>query len=324
MSTGSIRVEIVNGRREAFDGPGRLLVTATDGQNKEVIRKFVDAGKPIELTDLKIHDNPDDRYTVLIAAKGHSDAGFNPVTVKPDQDNAPPLELMMLRRDAGFEFRTFDQISADAKLADLHALLCGTDADQGRQLYEDLARDAQRKPALACLLNITTALAHMTLVQAEGLTQNPLAALKALAAPPAQDRVFVWADKRLVKQVADTAVLKGVNGLSTFVSALAILHPGATHSFKQVDFGEGNVQFSFHPEEKSINGVECSKVELDIDYFENAAAHILLEVFPNKLKKLIHGKESSKALTDPRTVYGLRWIAGRRLGREFAPPYVLN
>jgi hypothetical protein len=51
---------------------------------------------------------------------------------------------------------------------------------------------------------------------------------------------------------------------------------------------------------------------------------LVMVLLPNKLKASIHGKEDSRALTDPRTVYGLRWIAGRRLQREFAPPYTLH
>ena len=53
-------------------------------------------------------------------------------------------------------------------------------------------------------------------------------------------------------------------------------------------------------------------------------AHIFLEVFPNKLNGKIQGDNDPRSPTDPRTVYGLRWIIGRRLNRDFAPPYVLN
>jgi hypothetical protein len=125
--------------------------------------------------------------------------------------------------------------------------------------------------------------------------------------------------------VVETAGRDGANALSRLAKAPAGLHPGATVSYKQTDFGEGNVQLSFHEETTAtVNGAACMLVEADIDYFRSTAAHVLLEVFPNKLKSLVHGRDSAQALTDPRTVYGLRWIAGRRFGREFAPPYVLE
>jgi hypothetical protein len=57
------------------------------------------------------------------------------------------------------------------------------------------------------------------------------------------------------------------------------------------------------------------KVEPDIDYYKDLGAHALLEVVPNKL---------SGGLTDPRQVYVLRWIAGRRAGvPEFDPLYTI-
>jgi hypothetical protein len=96
----------------------------------------------------------------------------------------------------------------------------------------------------------------------------------------------------------------------------AAFHPGATCSFKQVQFGEANVQLTFHEDDRrTIDGVECIKVEPDIDYYKDLGAHAILEVMPNSL---------AGRLTDPKLVYILRWIAGRRAGvAEFDPPYTL-
>ncbi len=53
-------------------------------------------------------------------------------------------------------------------------------------------------------------------------------------------------------------------------------------------------------------------VEPDIDYYQDLAAHAILEVIPNAL---------THSLTNPVEVYVLRWIAGRTAGMpEFAPP----
>ena len=57
-----------------------------------------------------------------------------------------------------------------------------------------------------------------------------------------------------------------------------MLHPGARVSYKQVGFGEGNVQVILHPEHSGANLI---KAEFDIDYFRDPAAHLLLEVSAN-------------------------------------------
>jgi hypothetical protein len=95
-----------------------------------------------------------------------------------------------------------------------------------------------------------------------------------------------------------------------------LFHKGATSSYKQIQFGEANVQITFHENDrKQIDAVDCVLVEPDIDYFKDLAAHALLEVLPNGF---------SGQLTDPRVVYVLRWIAGRRAGvPEFDPLYTI-
>ena len=66
---------------------------------------------------------------------------------------------------------------------------------------------------------------------------------------------------------------------------------------------------------KEVDGVNCVMVEPDIDYFKDAAAHLLMEVAVNTLG----------GITDPRAVYALRWIAGRRAGvLEFDPLYTIE
>ena len=97
----------------------------------------------------------------------------------------------------------------------------------------------------------------------------------------------------------------------------SLFHPGATRSYKQIEFGEANVQLTFHENDtNTIDGVDCVMVEPDIDYYRDPLSHTLLEVAVNKLT---HG------LTDPRQVYVLRWMAGRHGGvPNFEPPYYLE
>jgi hypothetical protein len=113
----------------------------------------------------------------------------------------------------------------------------------------------------------------------------------------AEDRFFGYADKSLVDQVRRAAM----DGEFAPEPSPGLFHPDATSSFKQIQFGEANVQLTFHEKDThTIDGVECIKVEPDIDYYQDLAAHTLLEVIPNAVT---HG------LTDPKKVYVLRWIA---------------
>ena len=321
MATSTIVLTIVNGARQPWRPGTDVLVTAMNGRQKLVVRDFVKIPPDgrIGFSNLPVQNNLDDRFTVLVSAKHHADAGFTPVRIEADTTHA--LHLMMLRRAADFTFDPFATLKGDKHL---HTFLCGNDPahpDDAAARYDELQQ--KNKPALACLLNIAAALNQVTLVGHEGLESNPLSSFKALDSVR-QDRIFAWVDARLENQIAATAQTPAGSGVSRFVPAPAGMHEGATVSYKQTDFGEGNVQFSFHGETRMVNGVECVKVDVDIDYFKDTAAHLLFEVFPNTLNAKIHGKHASASLTDPRKVYGMRWIAGQRFGRPFEPLYTLS
>jgi hypothetical protein len=167
----------------------------------------------------------------------------------------------------------------------------------------------ERGGVLACLLNITTAMEQIHLPSG-----TPLDYFQELVWDDsmAQDRFFGYADARLIDQTREAAR----QGLFAPEAASFLFHPGATSSYKQIQFGEANVQLTFHEEDRrTIGGVDCVKVEPDIDYYKDEGAHTILEVVPNRAD---HG------LTDPRQVYILRWMAGQRAGRpEFDPLYTI-
>jgi hypothetical protein len=128
----------------------------------------------------------------------------------------------------------------------------------------------------------------------------------------AQDRFFAYCDPELLNQVR-TAAAQG-----EFAPEInpSFFHPGATASWKQVQFGEANVQLTFHEgDTQVIDGQTCITVEPDIDYYKDLGAHALLEAIPNAI---------THTLTNPQEVYVLRWIAGRHAGvAEFNPPYTI-
>lgn len=318
---GDILVTVVNGARAPLEHGMELLVTAINGRQRPVIRTTVTitSAQPIRLENLEVRDNLDDRYTVLLAAKDHVDAGFTPIRVEAGKSHH--LHLMMLRRGASFRFPDFDTIEANTPLCAFLGDKQHGDRDAALARFEQLR--AESEPALACLLNITAALQQMTLAPYDDLDSNPFMSFKALESAH-QDRIFAWVDKRLVSQLAETSRRDGSGSLSRVSTAPKGMHKGATISYKQTDFGEGNVQFSFHDNVERVRGVDCVKVDVDIDYYKDTAAHLLLEVFPNTLKSSLYGKHASTALTDPRKVYGIRWIAGERFGRPFRPLFTLS
>ncbi len=67
-----------------------------------------------------------------------------------------------------------------------------------------------------------------------------------------------------------------------------------------------------------IDGVSCIKVEMDMDYYKDTGAHIILEVIPNGAAKKL---KIGPGLTSPRMIYAMRWTVGKNQGREFDPLY---
>jgi hypothetical protein len=95
------------------------------------------------------------------------------------------------------------------------------------------------------------------------------------------------------------------------------MHGDATSSFKQNQFGEANVQLTFHEaDRRNIGGVDCVYVELISTTSRIRPRTFCWRVIPNRL---------TGNMSKPRTVYVLRWIAGRRAGvTEFDPLYTIE
>ena len=103
--------------------------------------------------------------------------------------------------------------------------------------YENLQ---QAKPAaLASLLNLTTAMKAIQLP-----SKTPLDYFKEILWDEslAQDRFFAYADKSIVDQVRRAAMEHEFAPEPN----PGLFHPDATSSFKQIQFGEANVQLTFH------------------------------------------------------------------------------
>ncbi len=295
-------VTLYDGTREPIQG-GEFLIRIFDGSQNQLFDN--ERPGPSIVFHVPFHDNLRDNYRVLASADGYQGAGFTPILVSPAADAM--VDLMLLPKDSGFTFQKWTDLKASDPVVAAFLSVGGTDHDTEGH-YEDLQ---ENKPlALASLLNLATAMKSIQLP-----SKTPLDYFREVEwdASLAQDRFFGYADQALINQVRQAAVQ------GEFAPELApgLFHAGATSSWKQIQFGEANVQLTFHEgDTRTIGGVACVKVEPDIDYFQDVAAHTLLEVIPNAIT---HG------LTDPKQVYVLRWIAGKHAGvPEFNPPYAIS
>jgi hypothetical protein len=298
-----LTVNLFSGARTVLPNGTEVLLTVTDGNQKQVHRDFHRASS-ITLEGLPFHDNFGDNYTVLASAKGYRQAGITPVKVSPRLNAI--ADLMLLKSEASYNFRDAKWETLVKKRPEYARILSAGAASTARERYSQLLEG--RPAVLACLFNVLAAMEQIHLPDG-----TPLKYLRELIWERCdQDRFFAWADRTLVDQVVRSAE----SGQFAPEPGVALFHPGATRSYKQLQFGEANVQITFHENDTcTIDGVECVMVEPDIDYYRDLLSHALLEVAVNKL---------TQSVSDPRDVYILRWMAGRRAGvPNFEPPYHL-
>ncbi|HET6206149.1 MAG TPA: hypothetical protein VFD98_05025 [Terracidiphilus sp.] len=298
-----LELRIFDGSRQLFSAPANFLVTIIDGNQKQLYRDFIQSNT--KSLDLPFYDNFGDNYRVIVSTDDHKQAGFFPVVLS--NKYLRTLDIMLVPNDPGFSFVNARWEAVSAKYP---FLANGVDNATGAARY-DMLLDQQER-SLACFLNLVEAMGQINLSLG-----TPLSYIKQLRwdAPfaPAQDRFFAWCDPMLIDQVKIAAVANP----KQFGAAPPGLHPGATSSWKQIQFGEANVQLTFHENDHQlIDGVSCIMVEPDMDYYQDSEAHILFEVVPNDL---------THSLTDPVEVYVLRWMAGQQSGMpEFAPMYTIT
>jgi hypothetical protein len=304
--TAQIVVRVFDGTRQPIAANREIAITLTDGNLTRVKDHF--ASKGPELTfKVNFFNNFGDIYTVIVTADGYRDAGCFVHVSKAEPKSA---NVMLLPKHATFRFPNSDLASLkqnQPKLFDL--LVKGATDDEAATRYANLRKD--HPDTLAAIMNITTAMAQIELEPGTVVLDY----FKQLIWDDTMTkaRFFAYADHALIDQVrraADAGKFAEEKNPGAF-------HEGASLSYKQTQFEQGNIQLTFHEhaETPTIDGKVCVKVEPDIDYYKDLIAHGLGEVLPNHV---------TKGLTDPEKVYLLRWIAGQEAGSpEFDPPYVI-
>lgn len=303
-SKGLVTVNVVDGTRQPIGNNVQLLITITDGAQNQLYRK--DIPGPSISFNLPFHNYFADNYSIVASADKYEQAGFQPVKISPSVPQQ--LNLMLLRKNSDFHFAQAKWTDVQAKKPEVAKIFAASTTGDAAATYDQIMED--HPDHLACLLNITTAMQQIFLGQG-----TPLDYFKEFDLPKlAPDRIFGYADPNLVVQVRQAAQQ---GKFDTEPAIDLTLHPGATSSFKQIQFGEANVQLTFHENtKKTINGIDCIYVEPDIDYYKDPAAHLLLEVIPNGL---------TGNVSNPRVVYVLRWIAGEHAGLpQFDPLYTIE
>lgn len=310
LTTCKLNVNLFSGARTALPADAKALLTVRNGNQETVSlpnNGYVNSPNT-SVTGLPFFDNFGDNYAVVASADNYLQAGFYPITASPASPAV--VDIMLLGKYANFNFRNATWSRLTQNYPAYSALLAAglsddaTAADRYSQLMEN------RPQVLACYFNLVTAMSQIQLP-----VKTPLDYIKELIWDDtmAQDRFFAWADPAVIDQVIQATS----HGQFAPEVGTAAFHTGATRSWKQIQFGEANVQLTFHEnDKKTINGLECVMIEPDIDYYKDLLAHALLEVVTNKV---------TNSLTDPRQVYVLRWIAGRHAGvPNFEPPYTIE
>jgi hypothetical protein len=328
--TATIVVHAYTGARQLFPANMKWTAQTRDGRSPGGGQQplFFDiTGSSVALS-VPYFDNLFDQYTVIGNAKGYDDSAWYPVHVN---DEAPvDLDLMFLAKDATPQFAgaTWTKLQQSRHgIADIVTRGCGSPADAADKYAEVIEK---RPDSLACFLNIVTALADMRLPSGK----CPLDYYWNIAWPAGdfkdpnwvvnldttfkQDRFFCYVDQAILPDVRSAVG----RGFSQEADPQAWGHAGATESYKQTQFDMANVQLTFHGRDTAsfldTNGsqVSCVKIEPDIDYYKDVAAHGLLEVVPNWI---------TKGLTDPRVVYAMRWMTTKREGLpDFDPLYTVE
>ncbi len=305
-SNGNLMVNVFDGTRQPIAMGVELLVRVRDGNQNELVSDLYKTPN-LFFRDLPFYNNFGDNYTVVVSADKYVQAGFTPIKIAPNTTQS--IDIILVPQAGTFNFRDALWPVLQQKHPAFATLLAhGADDDAAAQArYTDLMEN--RPASLASFFNLATAMSAINLP-----VGCPLDYIKEVIWDDsfAQDRFFGWADPKLIAQVR----------LATQQGEFApepdpwLFHKGASSSWKQVQFGEANVQLTFHEGEKrNIDGVDCVKIEPDIDYYKDLGAHFLLEVVINGV---------SHTLTDPKQVYVLRWMAGRHAGvAEFNPPYMI-
>lgn len=326
-NSANIVLHAYRGDRCIFPSGQAWSAVARDGRSESSSLPFPALTCGSQILTVPFFDNFGDLYTVVANADGYDGAAWYPVHVN---DKIPvTLDLMLLPHDGILQFANASWTALCASRPGVAAIVrrgCESDDDAAAKFSRAIE---VRPQAIACFLNLATALAQIRLPSGK----SPLdyywnaawprgdaasdAWLKAFDNVMKPDRLFAYVDEALLPDVQAAAG----RGFAEEKNPQAWGHTGATESYKETQFDVGNVQLTFLGHDRATFTDEsgphtCVKVEPDIDYYKDIAAHGLFEVLPGLFPH---------HLTDPRMAFALRWMASKQEGRpEFNPLFTVE
>ena len=308
-AAGSATVNVYDGTRNPFWDSSDILITVRDGNQCVVSRAFHKTAT-IAFRDLPVFDNFGDDYTFMAAADGYKDAGIASVRIRPGAVQSVDLLLLPRWNEFGFAAAHWNLLrTARPKLAGLLAQGAGGD-DAARDRYRDL-EDREGGAVLACLLNLTTAMDQIQLQSGTVLDYFKEISWQAGGSfALTQDRLCGWVDPAMIRQIEQAQLEQ------KFADVPFLLNPGATRAKREVGCGEANIQVTFYEgRRRVVGGVNCVQAAAGMHYDRDPRFHFLTDVTANPAGSLV----------DPRTVYALRWMSGRRAGgADFDPLYTIS
>ncbi len=285
-----------------FTGTLDMLVRITN--DGDVLQAFWKKTPTVNIA-IPFHDGPGDAYRVIVHVPGYENAG---ALVHADPKVHETLNMLMIPSHATFNFPGWQDLNTRFP-GTAHLIASGVTGTEAEERYAALGRD--RPLALASLMNLSAAMQLIGL----GAQKTPMDFIKEVIwdGTLAQDRFFGYADPAIIPLIRAAAA----EGEFAEEKNCAQFHPGSTHSWKQTQFDYSNVQLTFHENDtKTIDGVQCVKIEPDMDLYKDLLAHGLEEVIPNRL---------TNGLTNPLAVLALRWIDAVQSNEPlFDPGYGLS
>jgi hypothetical protein len=268
--TGSILINLVDGTRQPLPANVKWSAQIHDGRPpSEWPLVNINGAGPAELIKgLTYFDNFFDNYPVIINSNDYEDAAWMPVHISSAKPAA--VDLMLIPKEAHLNFSGASW-TALSGIRPRFAQILSAGIENASDHYGNLMEQNQGL-VLACLLNLLTAISQIILPTEKTPLDyywQPIWDDPQFSA--AQDRFFAYVDKALV----DDVVKAGKMG--SFAEEKDP-HPGATLSYKQMQFDVTNVQLTFHQgNAKRIQGpdgpVDCIVVEPDIDHYKDLLSH---------------------------------------------------
>jgi hypothetical protein len=325
-----ILVNVYDGTRQPLGPDVKWLVRLSDGRSLSERKTHTHDSLqgPSQLFTVQFFDNFFDDYTVVVSPKGYDDSGWFPVRVHPTAPATVDILTLPEGGEPHFADATWQHLCSTRPSLVAIVQRGSENISTAETKYGIVLED--RPKALACFLNIATALADMHLPSGK----TPLDYYWNIGWPPGdpgsadwlprldqvfkQDRFFCYVDADILPDIRKAAE----QGSFAPEANPGAFHSDATESYKQTQFDIANVQLTFHGRDTcALTGpdgrtVKCVKIEPDIDYYKDLLSHGLLEVIPNALS---HG------LTEPTVAYALRWMAGKHAGLPpFNPLYTVE